>query len=88
MAAKIGWKFVCRGVARTRFGVHENRTAFRIRPTRWNRSIRKQDHAFAWLRPAQTMPTRVTGRRVDSDDFVIRCAGQRCRASRVRDLGR
>src|SRR2546429_1966451 len=77
-AAKIRRNFACCCVALARLFVNENRPRLRIRMTRWNRRIRKENDPLAHLRPAQTMSARKSVRRFRHDDGVIGCASLCC----------
>src|SRR5205085_300021 len=46
----------------------------------------KYNHALAGLRPAQTMPARITSRRIRGDDAMVRGALPSGSTRRVRDL--
>ena len=54
--------------------------------TRRNRRVWEKDQTLTWLGEAQTMPTRITFRRVCYDDGVVRSAAPRHTPGRFSDL--
>jgi hypothetical protein len=53
--AKVGRVFVSRAVPLALIGMNKDRARLRIRVTRRNRGVRKQNDALARLRPTQAM---------------------------------
>ena len=77
-SAKLARIFACRAVAFARLGMNEDRSSLGIWIARWNCRIRKQDHALAGFCETQTMPARITSRRICDHDRVVCCSGHCC----------
>src|SRR5215510_11934559 len=71
--AKVGGIFVRRAVAMAPVGVNKDGACLRIRMTRRNRGVRKQNDAFARLRPAEAVATGTASPRIYCDKRVISC---------------
>src|SRR5205823_4256783 len=68
--AKICRIFRSGAVPFARLSMNEDRASLRVRMTRGNRSVGKQNDTLARLCPTQTMPARITNRRIHFDDGV------------------
>src|SRR5882724_11447564 len=71
--AKVDRVFVNGAVPLALIGVNKDRACLKIRVTRRNRGVRKQNDALAKLRPAQAVPARTASGRIYFDERVIRC---------------
>ena len=71
--AKVCRIFSRRAVPFARLSMNEDRSGLGIRMTRRNRSVGKKNDALARLCPTQTVPARITSRRIHVDDSVVRC---------------
>src|SRR5262245_13961502 len=71
--AKVGGIFVRRAVTMAPIGVNKNGTCLRIRVTRRNCGVRKQNDALARLRPTEAVATGAASRRIYCDERVISC---------------
>jgi len=86
--AKVGGVFINCAVRLTPVDVNKDRACLRIRVTRRNRCVRKQNDPLAGIRPTQAVPARSASGRIYCDERVIRCTRVYCAPRCVGNFGR